>query len=447
MTRFDAVIYEGRHCGQRYHRLRNEIARCRLQLRGELIAFALACRRAHQHSIAARAVDGLDDERIQMMQNMLELFGLRTAPRGNVWENRVLVEVVANHVGHVGVHQLVIRDARTGSISQSHVAFRPGAHQSRNAERRLRAEGFRIKEVIVDPPVDHIDTGPAVDRLHVHAVIVVYCKISALDELAAHLPREIRMFEVRRVVDTGREHHDLRHSLASGRQRHQHLMQLGGVIVDRKDRSVLKQLRKHALHDLPVLDHVGNTGRYTQVVLEHVDSAVFVAHQIRAADVGPAALRRTDTDAIRPEVLRGRDDVVRKQTVLDDTLRVIHIVDEVIERRDALFQARRDPVPLPRGNDARNDIEWPGAIDRAAVLVIPGEGHSHHLDGEFRGLLAHAELLTSQLRQVSYERTTGDTRTATRADQFVMQAGWAVAGPIDAHQRSEGAWAGTSGTR
>ena len=42
MTRFDAVIYEGRHCGQRYHRLRNEIARCRLQLRGELIAFALA---------------------------------------------------------------------------------------------------------------------------------------------------------------------------------------------------------------------------------------------------------------------------------------------------------------------------------------------------------------------------------------------------------------------
>ena len=125
--------------------------------------------------------------------------------------------------------------------------------------------------------------------------------------------------------------------------------------------------------------------------------------------------------------------MVRKHTVLDDTLRVINIVDEVIERADALFQARRDPVPLPRGNDARNDIERPGAIDRTALLVIDGEGHAHHLNGEFGGLLAHAELLTSKLRQVTYERTTGDTRTAARADQLVMQAGCAVAGPVDAH--------------
>src|SRR5580704_4243184 len=178
-------------------------------------------------------------------------------------------------------------------------------------------------------------------------------------------------------------------------------MQLRGVIIDRKDRSVLKQLRKHALHDLSVLDHVRNTGRYAQVVLENVDSAVLVAHQIRAADMRPAAPRRTDTDAVRPEVFRGRDDMVRKHTVLDDTLRVIDIVDEVIERGDALFQTRRDPVPLPRGNDARNDIEWPGAIDRTALLVIHGEGHAHHLNGEFRGLLAHAAELAIKVMGVT----------------------------------------------
>ena len=128
--------------------------------------------------------------------------------------------------------------------------------------------------------------------------------------------------------------------------------------------------------------------------------------------------------------------MMREHTVLDDALRVINIVDEVIERGDALFQPRRDPVPFLRGDDARNDIERPRAIDRTALLVIHGEGHAHNLDGKFGGLLPHADLFTAKLRQVTYERPTGDTRTAARADQLVMQSGCAVAGPIDAHQRS-----------
>ena len=137
MTRLDAVADESRHGGQRYHRLRDEIARRGLQLRGELIALALARRRPHEHSVAAGAVDGLDHQRIQMMQEHARAVRARAAPRRNVREYRILVEIVANHVRHVGVHELVVRDAGTGSISQRHVAFRPGAHQSGHAERRV----------------------------------------------------------------------------------------------------------------------------------------------------------------------------------------------------------------------------------------------------------------------------------------------------------------------
>src|SRR5580658_4030387 len=117
-----------------------------------------------------------------MLQNMFQLIGLCTAPRRNVRQNWILAEVIADHVGYVGVHELVVRDPRTGSIGQGYVALRPCTHQSRDAKRGVCSEGLGIEEVIVNPSVDHIDPCPAVDRLHVNAVILVYGKIFSFHE-------------------------------------------------------------------------------------------------------------------------------------------------------------------------------------------------------------------------------------------------------------------------
>ena len=102
-----------------------------------------------------------------------------------------------------------------------------------------------------------------------------------------------------------------------------------GIVIDRQDAGGLEQLREHALHDLAVLEHVRHAGGHAQVVLQHVHRAVGAAHQVRAADVRPDALRRDDADALRAEVAPSRPDNARGNTPSrDDALLVVDVVDE-----------------------------------------------------------------------------------------------------------------------
>ena len=144
-----------------------------------------------------------------MPEHVVELLRLAAAPRRHVGQDGVLVQVVLDHVGHVGIDELVVGHAGARRVRQRHVARGPGAHQARHAERGILAEHLRVEEVVVDAPVDHVHARPAAHRLHVDAVVTIYREVAALDQLAAHLPREVGVLEVRRVVDAGREHHDL----------------------------------------------------------------------------------------------------------------------------------------------------------------------------------------------------------------------------------------------
>ena len=135
-------------------------------------------------------------------------------------------------------------------------------------------------------------------------------------------------------------------STPGGRDRFQRLQQLAGIVVDRAHAQAFEHLRESALHQVAVLEHVGDAGRHAQIVLEHVDLAVAVAHQIGAGDVAPDPPRRIDARALRA-VERGRaDDLFRDDLVLQDLLIVIDVVDELVERVDALLEAALDPLPL-----------------------------------------------------------------------------------------------------
>src|SRR6202011_6280637 len=100
------------------------------------------------------------------------------------------------------------------------------------------------------------------------------------------------------------------------------------------------------------------------------------------------------------EVLRGGDDLLRKDSVGDYALLVIHVIDEKIEGRDTLFEALLDLGPFLARDGARNDVERPCAIDGPFLLVVHGEGDTHSLDRKLCRLLPDPELLATQLRQV-----------------------------------------------
>ena len=122
----------------------------------------------------------------------------------------------------------------------------------------------------------------------------------------------------------------------------------------------------------------------------------------------------------------------REHAVAHDALAVVHVVDEMVERGDALLEPGLDPEPLAPRDRARNDVERPGAIDGAILLVIDREGDAHRLDGELRSLLPHADLV-AELGQIAQQNAACGTRAACRADQLVVQTRARVGGPVGAH--------------
>ena len=67
------------------------------------------------------------------------------------------------------------------------------------------------------------------------------------------------------------------------------------------------------------------------------------------------------------EDLGGRDDAV-----LEDLLLVVEVVEEQVERGDALDEPRLEPRPLVRRDDPRDQVEREDAF-RALGVVVDGE--------------------------------------------------------------------------
>ncbi len=57
------------------------------------------------------------------------------------------------------------------------------------------------------------------------------------------------------------------------------------------------------------------------------------------------------------------------------------------------------------------------------LLVVDGEGDAHGLDGQFRGLLAHGDLVAVDVRQVTHERPARGAGAATRPHELVVASG------------------------
>ena len=210
-------------------------------------------------------------------------------------------------------------------------------------------------------------------------------------------------------------------STLRGLKRRQHVEQLRSVVVDGQDRRVLEHLGEHLLRDHAVLEHVRDARRHAQVVLEHVDRAVAIAHEIRAADVRPDAVRRLAADARRQKVRRRRDDVVRHDAVVDDAPVVVEIVDEVIQRLQPLNQAALDARPLRRLDRARNDVERPRAVDVLAFGV--DRERDAHLDDRPLGVgLPLGERTPAERRQIVGELSGRRPGRAGRGEQLVVEA-------------------------
>ena len=144
---------------------------------------------------------------------------------------------------------------------------------------------------------------------------------------------------------------------AGGRSLDQLAAELLAIFRNALDRETLHQVREGALHQMPVLDHVGDAGRRARVVLQHIEIALGIADDVGAGDVDIGAARRIVAHHFRPEVRVSEHEVRGQDAVLQDLALVIDVPEEKIERLDPLLDAAVELAPVAGGDHARDDIE------------------------------------------------------------------------------------------
>ncbi len=215
MPRYQPVVDLGRHRGQLHHRLRDPAARVfahRLARGDELAGGGVG---AEQDPVAARALHRFEHELLQAVKHV-RAFVVQPAPEGgDVGQQRLLVQVVRDHFRDVGVDELVVAHPVAHRVGDHDTALAGGVEHAGDAQHRVRVELQRIQELVVDPPVDHVDLLLALGGAHVDRVVPAE-QVPALDQLDAHLAGQQRVLEVRGVEDAGGEHDDRRIGLVRG---------------------------------------------------------------------------------------------------------------------------------------------------------------------------------------------------------------------------------------
>jgi len=428
VSRRGTLLGDDRRGGQVQGRLGHVVARIGLDQRAELLALGLAGTRADHHAVAAGLVSRLDHQLVQVGQHVLEVFFVVAQEAGHVGQDRLFAQVVPDHLRHIGKHHLVIGHPRAGRIGQRHLAGAPATDQAGHAQQRIGMEHFRIEKQIVHPPIDHIHPLRAVDGAHVGAVVIGHEQVRAFDQLDAHGLGQVGMFEIGTVEHARGQQGDHRRIARTRRQRGQGVVELAGIFVHRQDRAGLEQFREHALGHHAVFQHVADPGGNAQVVLQRVQGAVGVAHQVRAADVRPHAQRRGDAHALWAEIDRILEQHRREHLVLDDLLLAVDVADEQVQRAHALLEPGLGDFPFLARDHPWDQVERQRAVDVAAVRVH-GEGDAHDAGDDIGSQLAFCDLKTGQAAQIFHQATGGGARLAVGLDQLI-KGGTSVLLPV-----------------
>ncbi len=351
-----AVLDERRDGREHDHRLGDPAAWIGLQALAQRVELGGRRVGADDQALSAGAVDRLDHELGQAVQHLFERARVLEAPRVDVLEDRLLGEVVADEIRHVRVEQLVVGDAVADRVGDRDVAQARREHESGGSEHRVGAELQRVEEVVVDAAVDDVDALRSAGGAHEHLAADAQ-QVAALDELDAHEAREQRVLEVRRVVDTRRQHDDVRIVDPGRGGRAQGREQLVGIVADGAHAHRHEQLGQRLRHDAAVRDDVRHARGHPHVVFEHAHLAVLVADQVDSRHLDAHAVGTADAGRLAIEVLRRRDQTRGQDAVAHAVLIAVRVIEERLERTDALLHAGLDARPLVVRDDPGHGIQ------------------------------------------------------------------------------------------
>ena len=336
----------------------------------------------HQHPVSARFVGGLDHQLVQVLEHVCELRLVPADVGGHIGKDRVFTGVIPDHFRDVGIDDLVVPDPGAGGIGHGHPPFFINFHDPGNAQHGIRTEGPRIDEIVVDPAIEHIDPHGPLGGAHEYAIVGDH-QVPALHQIDSHLPGQEGVFEVGGVVYARGENRHFRGADGIRCDEFEHFKQPVGIILHRADGGGLEHLGECAFQHLTVFQDIGYAGWTAQVVLQDIEPAVGITHQVGAGNVAPYAPGGPEALALCAVGPAGKNQVFRNHPVLDDFTIVVNIVDKLVDGVDTLPEPGFDVLPLIGLDDTGKNIEGKDPFGTAFVAVN-GESDAHLHQGRFR---------------------------------------------------------------
>ena len=289
-------------------------------------------------------------------------------PRGHRRQQQVRVEEAAAQVGEERHQGRRLRDAGPQRVDDGHVAAPHRFHEPGHAALRRSPELQRVAGLRRLAAQDQVDRLQAAQRLDVDAV-VADGQVGALDEGVAHVAGQERMLEVvlrRRprgqdddagVLPVPRRARGERHAAGLERageaphlRRHQHV-------------------RQHRVDDDAVLEGEGEPGRRLGTVAEHPPAPVGRPHEVGGIEGEPASCRRLQPVASPQEGGVGVEPVRGQGALVHEPPRTVEVAEDRLVEPGALDDRPFQVGPLGPVDDARDEVEGPGALPGAAPPV------------------------------------------------------------------------------
>ena len=171
----------------------------------------------------------LNTSSLASLEGVLELVAVDQPVGLDVVQDGILVEVVADHLGHIRIDELVVGDAVSDRVRHRHPTGPRSVHEPWTTDEGLRPELQRVEVLVVHAPVDDMDRYLAVGGLQVH-VHAVAGEVPPLYEMNSHQACEKRVLVEGGVVDAGCQHDDVRVRDTRGSRSAERLDEAGGVV-------------------------------------------------------------------------------------------------------------------------------------------------------------------------------------------------------------------------
>src|SRR4029079_5703145 len=147
------------------------------------------------------------------------------------------------------------------------------------------------------------------------------------------------------------------------------LQQALWIVANRRNALSGKRIREQPHHDLAVLEHIGDARGRAHIIFEHKEIALAGADQLDAADMRVSLVRWIDAHHLGPERRVELHQLFWNEARLHDLLVVIDVVEEHIDRFDALDAAALHQLPFSPIENAGNEIEGDQALGRAGFTI------------------------------------------------------------------------------